>query len=932
MNTPGKACDIDGLKKEMWDIGSKFLSDDNIKNRFGLEADNVVKTIYEDVFDINFENRNAITYTKGTLKTFQRRLNRVKKAVEKDKLTGFYLPEKFGSLFYTPDAIAKSNPQLMDLYNNLHNVNLNYQGRVSRHNRSFKNIIDFMKKQMVIDGYVKEGMFQDRRAKYALNKAIKKATKLENEIEKLSIDVYNNVPGSKENLASLLRQEDIFYRKGEGKVFNDMLYTIEKVLPQLDYEAMQRWIKKSQNLKKRYSRAEYLKMRKRELEPILEDKIKSEPMKNAVLEYIDLSNEMYAVLKNGVDAYASSLRESMKNKYSTEALDGIIDKIKKKITPDKIRGYYPHYRRVLNVDFLDNLMPYMQKVSDSVSESYSKDASAVDKAIDDLDGYVTSRVKSREIIDLGEGVSAQKEYSRNFFVTMKRYVDEIDRFNMIANADKYTRQSLNAAKEMYKSGKDLDGYARSTVEMMKDMNARMKGGYGFNNESVEAAMKSLLALEFTSKLGLNPRSAFKNATQGLLNFIEFGPSIMKKSREFYKNNLDVARKVDDMMNEAGILFSVTQAPELMEGGSLGKGFSKKIKITDGETIEFKKPSMLSPLYGKISSIAGKSGIFMAKIENFNRKTTFKTGFYKMYDILSNSTEFKNKLRDEGKSNAEINAEILKRSRNYAIRKTSLLHFDYSEIAKSSWTLNPAGRLLGQFQHYGIKFLDYNMKLARQGKDDILAGELLGDRAKKAYSMGLIYFLAPTIATAATGLDFSNIIEHDTKEKIDKLWALFTGDEEDIKKAYYGKGILTGLPFIGAPLVSDAIALGNIWEFYNLDNSTLEMLISGYEDYSLASKDKKAYETLRLLNVAASRMAYKTLPMITSGNAIPALGYEFGFYKTKEAKKIKDDTKALLPDDVARALSLLQAHQKRATSKKDFTLERNPKGKGTFGTL
>ena len=932
MNTPGKACDIDGLKKEMWDIGSKFLSDDNIKNRFGLEADNVVKTIYEDVFDINFENRNAITYTKGTLKTFQRRLNRVKKAVEKDKLTGFYLPEKFGSLFYTPDAIAKSNPQLMDLYNNLHNVNLNYQGRVSRHNRSFKNIIDFMKKQMVIDGYVKEGMFQDRRAKSALNKATKKATKLENEIEKLSIDVYNNVPGSKENLASLLRQEDIFYRKGEGKVFNDMLYTIEKVLPQLDYEAMQRWIKKSQNLKKRYSRAEYLKMRKRELEPILEDKIKSEPMKNAVLEYIDLSNEMYTVLKNGVDAYASSLRESMKNKYSTEALDGIIDKIKKKITPDKIRGYYPHYRRVLNVDFLDNLMPYMQRVSDSVSESYSKDASAVDKAIDDLDGYVTSRAKSREIIDLGEGVSAQKEYSRNFFVTMKRYVDEIDRFNMIANADKYTRQSLNAAKEMYKSGKDLDGYARSTVEMMKDMNARMKGGYGFNNESVEAAMKSLLALEFTSKLGLNPRSAFKNSTQGLLNFIEFGPSIMKKSREFYKNNLDVARKVDDMMNEAGILFSETQAPELMEGGSLGKGFSKKIKVTDGETIEFKKPSMLSPLYGKISSIAGKSGIFMAKIENFNRKTTFKTGFYKMYDILSNSTEFKNNLRDEGKSNAEINAEILKRSRNYAIRKTSLLHFDYSEIAKSSWTLNPAGRLLGQFQHYGIKFLDYNMKLARQGKDDILAGELLGDRAKKAYSMGLIYFLAPTIATAATGLDFSNIIEHDTKEKIDKLWTLFTGDEEDIKKAYYGKGILTGLPFIGAPLVSDAIALGNIWEFYNLDNSTLEMLISGYEDYNLASKDKKVYETLRLLNVAASRMAYKTLPMITSGNAIPALGYEFGFYKTKEAKKIKDDTKALLPDDVARALSLLQAHQKRATSKKDFTLERNPKGKGTFGTL
>ena len=71
-------------------------------------------------------------------------------------------------------------------------------------------------------------------------------------------------------------------------------------------------------------------------------------------------------------------------------------------------------------------------------------------------------------------------------------------------------------------------------------------------------------------------------------------------------------------------------------------------------------------------------------------------------------------------------------------------------------------------------------------------------------------MAPAIATAATGLDFGNIVEHNTKQQLDKLWALFTGDEEEIKKAYYGKGVLTGLPFIGAPLISDAIALSNIF--------------------------------------------------------------------------------------------------------------------------
>ena len=98
-----------------------------------------------------------------------------------------------------------------------------------------------------------------------------------------------------------------------------------------------------------------------------------------------------------------------------------------------------------------------------------------------------------------------------------------------------------------------------------------------------------------------------------------------------------------------------------------------------------------------------------------------------------------------------------------------------------------------------------MDLVKNAGDDVLAGELLGNRAKKAYAMGFTYFLAPAIASSVTGLDFGNIVEHNVKEQINKLWALFTGDEEEIKKAYYGKGVLTGLPFIGAPVISDSIA-------------------------------------------------------------------------------------------------------------------------------
>ena len=928
----GGGCPIDGLVKEMWDIGDKFVKDPKMKKRFGKEASNIVENVFLDVFSMPIEGLEGVKLTKGTLRTFERRLNKVKIASEKDQLTS-----KFGSIFYTPSAIAEKNPQLGALMDKLHNTNLNYQGRTDRHNSAFKNILGFMQKQMLVDGYKNAGR--------TLKKASKEADKLESDIEALSVDVYNNIPGAKDKLVAALKAEDAFYVKGEGKVFNEMLTTIETDLPHLEHELNKKWWKHKPKFDKllannKITKATYEKKKKDIIDPILseyakinpESSLKSEPMRNAVSEYVDLMHDMHKVLSDGVRAHVRSVKEGMKGKYSDEQIDIIGEKILEKISPDKKTGYFPHYRRVLNVDFLQNLMPHMQRVSDAIAENLQSDTATVDAAVKELDTYVNKHTISRKVIDLAEGVDVQNEYSRNFFTTLKRYVDEVDRFNMVAHADQYTRESLNQAKEMFRNGESLDGYGRATVEMMKDMNARMKGGYGFENENAEAAMKTLLALEFTSKLGFNLRSPAKNATQGLLNLVEFGPIAMYKSRQFFKDNRKLRIAVDDMMGEAGFLFSESAAPELVEGQMRGKSFATKIKITDGETIEFKKPSYFSTMHGKVSKLAGFSGKLMAKVENFNRKATFKVGFYEMYDNLNNSTAYKDGLRAQGLKESQIQAEIMKRARNYAIRKTTLLHFDYTDLAKAPWLLNPTGRLIGQFQHYGIKFLEYNLDKVKEGGDDILAGELMGDRAKKAYTLGFTYFMAPAIATAVTGLDFGNIIEHNTKQQIEKLWALFTGDEDEIKKAYYGKGVLTGLPFIGAPLFSDAIALGNLYDFINMDNETMEMLLTGYEDYALKSGDQKAYETIRILNVALGRMAYKTLPLIMSGSPGAALQYELGIYQTKESKKMKDDAQAMLPDDVMQALIALKAHQQAATSKGGIQSPKGGKGGGVQSGL
>lgn len=116
-------------------------------------------------------------------------------------------------------------------------------------------------------------------------------------------------------------------------------------------------------------------------------------MQNAVSEYIKLMEDMHVVLESGVKSYVRAIKAGMQDKYDTATIDNIADKIYQKIRPDKQKGYYPHYRRILNSDYFDNLMPHMQRVADSLNESMHTKRESVDGAIKELDSYVSGRAK-----------------------------------------------------------------------------------------------------------------------------------------------------------------------------------------------------------------------------------------------------------------------------------------------------------------------------------------------------------------------------------------------------------------------------------------------------------------------------------------------------------------------------------------------------------
>ena len=210
---------------------------------------------------------------------------------------------------------------------------------------------------------------------------------------------------------------------------------------------------------------------------------------------------------------------------------------------------------------------------------------------------------------------------------------------------------------------------------------------------------------------------------------------------------------------------------------------------------------------------------------------------------------------------------------------------------------------------------------REAKHDVLAGKLLpGGDAKgiqQAYRMGLLYFMAPVVASAITGVNFDNLIEHDTGTRLKQLAVALTGDEDEIKDAFYGKGPL--LATFGGPLVSDVIDVGVMMDLIDLDDDSILSLFTGMEKYDPSTQSTDITKKLRLLNGFLGRTAERHIPQLMKGRIGWALQQELGLYPTKEARKIQKETqklrKQLLPADIEKALLALEQRQQGLEGKK-----------------
>ena len=856
--------------------------------------------------------------TKGQVGSFKSRLGELNNMVEKGQMGN-----KFSQVFWQTSHMGKKDPIVGSVLRNMSRSTFYQSEGTLRHG----NIVKAMMKAVEA-----EASERGWKSKLGIRSAKKQMEDLDYRWRQAIADWQNNVKGADVKLSEVRKEMDNLVKDTFYEVHNDMLNMIENrdtgipaILKKV-YEKKsvnKKWKKDVDEGKRRVklTKDDLANLRMSNGEPI------SNNMYEAMTHYMNLTNDLYATLRRGIAKRVDSIAHKIArngDKNSAEELKDIKKKLIAELMPRYEDGYFPHYSRDMHIPFMDGLMADFQDMQNTANQ-YKKGSRSIGDIINSINTHITDHAKGRKTVEDG---NAQFDYNRNLFSVMNNYVFDVNRFNYISFMDAHMIEGLTAIEKIYKTDGNAKGYGESITNYITDMHKAANGNLEMS-PTTRNVMRSLLSFEFISKLGFNPRGAARNAFQRLLDYVNWGPVMVKNSKEYLKTIEtpgETDSYIESVLRKTGLLYQEA-VPELTESALQTPASIFKTVQYNNDTGKFeatKKPR-LEKVADVMSNLAAKSSILHRTAENSNRKHTFKIAYAQLHKWLNNP-EYRKRLKEEAEatesgkeklekgrdaiSSSQIDAKIRQKAENFAINMVVMNHFDYADYAKSRLLRNKYGRVLGQFQHYSFEFLERNIQIAREAKHDILAGKLLpGDDAQglaKASRMALLYFMAPAVASALTGVNFDNLVEHDTSQRIGQFATLLTGDEDEIKEAFYGKGPL--LSTFGGPLTSDLIDIGMMMDLIELDDDGLLTLITGLENYDPNNQSTDISKKIRILNTFLGRFTERHLPQILEGRIGWAAQAELGLYPTAEARKKQRAAKQVLSDaltpEMEQALAML----------------------------
>ena len=871
--------------------------------------------------------------TPGQVRGFLARLTELTEKVKHGDLDNNFAKFMWQSSHYGP-----KDPVIGNLLNDMQKVQFRLRSSDVADKSAMKHIIDELKEESLVRGFESSGMdaaeLQVRQLRESRTQAM---------VDWKNAELKKDLGARKEaeeRIHEINKDMDSLIKRTHLSVYDEMIKVIEVGIPEAVTAKYNEMKAKAYNEKGEViDKKEAAKFNRisehKEILRLSKDDIgrlvirpdntplkESKHLYNAVVTYQNLMGRLYKTLRNGINKRIDSVIDRMKylgqaDSDDTRGLNEIKKRMEEKYMPKYENGFYPHYVKTLNAEFMDGMMQHFDDLQRSVNGRDKGEKKSIKDVIKGMNLYMDKHTSARAK-DLETGKFGY-DYSRDFLNSVRNYTSDINRFNFISFMDGHMLDSLTSVERIFKTDGAAKGYASNLVDFITDMHMATNGDTTVS-PNTKAWMRTVLGLEFVSKLGLNPRSAARNWFQRLLDYVTWSPAQIAKSKNYLKT-IDLGKEVtadnyvDSVLKDNGMLYDEVP-PEYIQSGLQAPSSMFKIIEWNNNTGKFEavKKSRIERFSEKVSWAAGKTSWLHRKAENSNRKHTFKLAYSQMHRWLD-IPDFRNPLSEKGRSELQIDSAIKAAAERYAIKMTIMNHFDYADYAKSKALRSKVGRFAGQFQHFMFEFFERNMKILRESKYDALEGNLVGKDASglsQAYRMGFLYFLAPMLASVYSGVDFTNLVEHDTAQRL-KQWAtFFLGDDDEVAEAFYGKGPM--ISTFGGPITSDLIDIGVMMDLIDLDDDSILTIISGMENYDPYKKSSDTTKKIRILNTFLGRAFERHIPQLQKGRIGWAVQQELGLYPTAEARKAQRRAKKLrkqiLPADIEKALRQLGLQQQQ----------------------
>ena len=805
--------------------------------------------------------------TAGSTKAYLDALDKYADRVSEGKLNAFNGFEGF----MTGTWLSKNDPVLFETLKNIRGIMESDNKRRNSLNTSFGNVLKKIRAAGELSGGkytekdIKKSLVRHRNLELEYTKALDSGDDIKIQDAKSKLTDFESKGPVKRFVDFIKIVEDLMPDAIQAK-YNDEVALAESGLNSKETRAAKKRVKE-------YDSGEKLvRIDSKEYYSYLERAGIPEPLWGAVKDYNEMMTDSYKDLRNGIKKVVESTVKRIEGRPEFRGTAKSLENLQKKLISElmpkyKEDGYFPHFVRDLNATMMDGLMKNIDDLN-TADLDLVREKKSIDDIIDDMNFWITNHAKTRSR-------DGDYEYSKNFVDVVNTYLHNVNSFNTTAFLNDSYMNALNHARKTYT--KDSD-YSNKILSIINSIHGSVKGNTR-EQGSLNLIKRTLLAYQFTNKLGFSFRSAARNATQILMNLPTFTFSGVREANKFLKQNNVLSKfNLENELKEANLLMNEASEAAIESEIKVEKKSPYKIRkmdengkiiYTDEENFAYKGLKIFSRGMSKLAQTS--SGMHRG-IENANRKLTAKIAFGSIYKAMDENPQFVKFLESKVDTEGSIESQKRKYAQAYAKNMVILNHFDYASYAKAKNLREGIGQFVFQFQHYAMEFIERNYAIAKEAKGDYDVrkesdnySEWFADArgVHKVMNMFNAYFVAPALISYLTGLN-QTLVEHTGKEFLEDLWTLFTTDFDDqesiekLNRNFYGKGIVGSKlgPTFGT-LLDIAVAS----ELVNADEDYLNNLILNTGDFTNNDNTDVSIRNIKFYNQFAGRLADRYIPMI-----------------------------------------------------------------------